>query len=333
MSDDTRYAYAVARIRGMETRLLTRQSVERLLAESPAGALAVLSDTAYQEALGDVSRPEDIESGLARALSETLVTVASIAPEPALIGLFRERWDFRNLRSLLKAAVLRLDLERIGTADGPGLIGLPALEKAVQERDYSSLPEHLAEAARQAEEEYRDSSELSSIDRAVDAGFWRHALVVAGEHENEFLVSYFGAEIDLRNVRIFIRVKAAGGDRDDLEAALIEGGKLERTFFGRFLEEPVEAFARALEYGPYGPLADVLRDWSSDRTPALELACDNLLLRLTEGGSRTAYGIEPLVRYILVRELELKLIRTLMVGKLDGIDKADIEARFRAIHA
>ncbi len=34
MADDTRYAYAVARVRGMETRLLDRQWIERLRASA-----------------------------------------------------------------------------------------------------------------------------------------------------------------------------------------------------------------------------------------------------------------------------------------------------------
>ena len=56
MADDTRYAYAVARVRGMETRLLDRQWIERLLGETAEGALKALSDSAYQDALERFAR-------------------------------------------------------------------------------------------------------------------------------------------------------------------------------------------------------------------------------------------------------------------------------------
>ena len=118
MADDTRYAYAVARVRGMETRLLDRQWIERLLAETADGAVKALSDSVYQDAMVDIERPEDIEAGLERALAETLGTVSGISPEPELIDLFRIRWDFRNLKSIVKASVLKLTGSEIGIVDG-----------------------------------------------------------------------------------------------------------------------------------------------------------------------------------------------------------------------
>ena len=157
MADDTRYAYAVARIRGMETRLLDHQWIERLLAEDANGALKVLADSAFQEAVADVGRPEDIEDGLVRSLAETLLTVSALSPEPELIDLFRLRWDFRNLNSLVKASLLKLsdeDMgaggEGIGLVDGTGTVDLTVLRKAVADSDYVSLPNVLADAARAA---------------------------------------------------------------------------------------------------------------------------------------------------------------------------------------
>jgi V/A-type H+-transporting ATPase subunit C len=120
MADDTRYAYAVARVRGMETRLLDRQWIERLLSETPAGVLKALGDSAYQDALAGVARPEDVEQGLEKALAETLQTIARVSPEPELIDLFRLRWDVRNLKSLIKASVLKMVDVAFGLAPGVG---------------------------------------------------------------------------------------------------------------------------------------------------------------------------------------------------------------------
>jgi V/A-type H+-transporting ATPase subunit C len=332
MADDTRYAYAVARVRGMETRLLDRQWIERLLSESADGALRALSDSAYQEAVAETDKPEEIEAALMRALAETLRVVSSISPEPELIDLFRERWDFRNLKSLLKASLLGVEVADIGAVDGIGLMPVAELERAASERDYVSLPDFMADAARSAEAAYRDRSELAAVDRILDDALWRHSLDVAAGHRNDFLVSYFRAEIDLWNIRTFVRVHGAGIEKSDLAAILAQGGALERGFFTALLGEGIDALARALEYGPYASLAPVFRDWSSERTPALELACDNVLLALTEVGKTIAYGIEPLVAYILVRGLEVKLVRAAVVGKLDGLERIEIEGRLRSAH-
>lgn len=332
MADDTRYAYAVARVRGMETRLLDHQWIERLLSESAAGALRAITDSAYQEALSETGRPEDIEEGLTRALTETLSTVSSISPVPELIDLFRMRWDFRNLKSLQKAALLKIDTADIGTVEGPGLIDLAVMEKAARERDYTALPDFMAEAARAAEDEYRESSEPLSVDRVDDAAMWKRSIDVARKHGDDFLSDYFVTEIDLSNIKAFARIKDAGRDRGELARAFQPGGGLELSFFDGMLGEPMEVFARALEYGPYGQLAQVFREWSREGSFGLELSADNVLLRKTEVASTTAYGIEPLVRYILIRGLEMKLMRAAMASKLDGIDRSEIEARLRMPH-
>ncbi|MFH1690747.1 MAG: V-type ATPase subunit [Candidatus Eisenbacteria bacterium] len=338
MADDTRYAYAVARVRGLETRLLDRQWIERLLAEDAEGALKVLADSAFQESVSDVDRPEGLESGLARALADTLSTVAALSPEPELIDLFRLRWDFRNLKSLTKAALLKLEEaagragEEIGLVDGPGTIALPVLQKALQDDDLTSLPSVLSGAVRAARDSYLDSNELAGVDREFDLAMWKHLLGTAYDSGNEFLVGYFHIEIDIANVKAFIRIKEAGRDRTDLFRAFVPGGTLDLSFFEAHLGEPVDAFARSLEYGRYGALAPVFREWTASMANALELACDNILLEHMEQARTIAYGIEPLVAFILLRVLEIKLVRAAVAAKLDGVPRAAVEARLRAAH-
>jgi V/A-type H+-transporting ATPase subunit C len=332
MADDTRYAYAVARVRGMETRLLDRQWIERLLSETADGALKALSDSAYQDAITDVGRPEDIEPGLERALAETLATVSRISPEPELIDLFRIRWDFRNLKSLVKASVLKLEDAEIGIVRGVGTVDVELLGKAVSEKDYTMVPAFLAEPARDAEEAYRDQGELSVIDQIVDGALWSHSLSVAREHHDAFLLDFLVAEIDLANVRTFVRIKEAGKERADLSRAFIPGGTVDRPFLEGMLGEPFDALARGIEYGRYGSLAAILSDWSRDKTYLLELACDNILLKLTEPGKTIAYGIEPLVAFIVTRRIEIKLVRAAVIAKLDGLARSEVEARLRSVH-
>jgi len=332
MADDTRYAYAVARVRGMETRLLDRQWIERLLSETPSGVLKALGDSAYQEALSGVTRPEDVEQGLERALAETLATIARVSPEPELIDLFRLRWDFRNMKSLMKGAILKTgDVER-GVARGLGTVDVDALKKAVEERSFAVLPDVLAGAARAAFDAHRDTSELASIDRVCDAAMWADALRKARAAGASFLEGYLRTEIDLANVKAFARIKDASRDAADLRGVFVPGGRLDLSFLTGMLGEPHDALARALEFGPYPGLAPVFREWSPERAYALEQACDNVLLAAVEPAKTVAYGIEPLVAYILRRQLEIKLIRTAVLAKLDGLSRSDVEERLRSVH-
>lgn len=114
--------------------------------------------------------------------------------------------------------------------------------------------------------------------------------------------------------------------------ALVPGGTLDLSLLESLLGEPVDAFARSLEYGRYGALAPVFREWTGERAHVLELACDNALLNYVEPARTAAYGIEPLVAFILVRQIEIKLVRAAVAAKLDGVRRDEVEARLRTAH-
>lgn len=333
MSDDTRYAYAVARVRGMEMRLLDRQWVERLLSESATGAIKALGDSAYEETISEIEKPEEIEIALMKALGETLSEVSSMSPEPELIDLFRLRWDHRNLKSLMKAACLKVEIDERELIAPIGTVSLEGLEAAARDKNYMALPEHLADAAKQAHEAYREQGEVLEIDRIIDLAMWDHSIEVAERARNAFLVEFFRTEIDLANIRTFVRMKVAGRDRSDLDRVIILHGRLDRSFFLRHMEESLDVFARDIEYGRYGELAATFRDWSNEKSfPLLERACDDCILKELEAAKTTAYGIEPLVAFIIYRQIESKLIRSAVIAKVDGVDRGEVESRLRSIH-
>jgi len=129
-----------------------------------------------------------------------------------------------------------------------------------------------------------------------------------------------------------MRTKAMNKDESDLARALIPGGTLDFSFFRAALGEPIDTFARSIEYRRYGALAEVVRESSSENRYALELACDNVLIRFVERAKTMAYSIEPLVAFILYRTIEIKLVRMALVAKLDGVERGEVEERLRTIH-
>ncbi len=316
----------------METRLLDRQWTERLLSETAEGVLKALGDSAMGEAMSDVAHPDQIEAGLVRAMAETLSTVAEISPEPELIDLFRLRADFANAKALVKASVLKMEEGEFGTTDGVGTIPLATLEAAVRDKDMTQLPGFMTEAIRSAEEAYRDRTELAGIDQVLDNALWARSLAVATEYNNAFLVDYFQREIDLTNIRTFVRMKVAEREVADFQTAFIAGGTIDLAGFRTLFGEGLDAFARSLEYGRYGGVAMAVREWSSERAYALELACDNVLLKTVEQAATIPYGIEPLVAFILRRGIDSKLVRAAVVAKLDGVARSVVEGRLRSSH-
>lgn len=104
--DEMRFAHAAARVRVLETRLLDRGHLERLLAAADVGeVLHILSETEYGPALAALKGGEDYEQALSAELGRVYAFVTSFAPEPRLLSAWAARHTFHNLKALLKAAL------------------------------------------------------------------------------------------------------------------------------------------------------------------------------------------------------------------------------------
>jgi V/A-type H+-transporting ATPase subunit C len=57
-----------------------------------------------------------------------------------------------------------------------------------------------------------------------------------------------------------------------------------------------------------------------------------VLLDHVDQAKRQAYGIEPLVAFIVRRQLEVKLVRMAITARLDGVGRDVVEERLRAAH-
>ena len=106
------YLYISARIHTLETKLLTRERMERMLSARTAGEAArVLSECGF----GDFPAltPAGIEEGLNRARLALFDELRRDAPDPNLVDVFRVKYDYHNAKALLKAeAVGRDDTEK-----------------------------------------------------------------------------------------------------------------------------------------------------------------------------------------------------------------------------
>ena len=62
---------------------------------------------------------------------------------------------------------------------------------------------------------------------------------------------------------------------------------------------------------------------------AVDLACDDALLRYLKGAKYVAFGAEPLIGYLAAIEAELTAVRTVMAGRLAGLAPEMITERLR----
>ncbi len=340
---NTKYAYAVGRIRALETRLLDGMAMGRLLeSETAQEVLKALSEGEYESSLSSISDAADFETALNIEQERIYSLVDELSLDPELTSIFRAKWDFHNLKVLLNSSYLK-EMGLAGTTDDflsdSGLIPVVALRFAIEPDDDQSSSDfsltestsYIIDALEDAREQYEESQDPQMIDIVIDKHLQSFLYQRAADHPCLFLCRYFEAMADITNIRTFVRVKMRNEGVRLLDAALLPYGSLDRqVYLGQF-DETVENFAASLTRTPYANIvAEGIRSWAEGHSLAVfEKLADNYIIDYIKPAKYMVFGVEPLIGYLLAKEHEMKLIRIIVIGKLNHLPTENIRERLR----
>nr|MBO2493944.1 V-type ATP synthase subunit C [Clostridia bacterium] len=328
------YEYGVARVRVLETKLLTRERIERM-ADAPSAeeALKVLSETSYAPLVAELVSPYEYDELLSKEMSRVRTFIDEISPDPAITDLFFLKYDFHNLKVLLKYRYLGgqdegLPLVQIGT------IPVEILRKGVDDPESGLLPPFMVNAVRRVDQACALKIDPQKIDILLDLAMYDHIFEVCRRKRNGFALGYFQMQVDLLNLRSLLRAKRLGQGFDFLKEMLIPHGSLNVSFYSRAMEQPYEQLIKEAESTPYGKvMAEAVQDFLRTGTlTAFERLMDDFLLNYVKALRYNPFGIEAIVGYLLAKENEIKLIRIIMVGKINNLPAEKIRERLRDVY-
>ncbi|HHU68888.1 MAG TPA: V-type ATP synthase subunit C [Thermoanaerobacterales bacterium] len=327
------YLYAVGRVKALETKLLSKSTFERML-EAPTAqdALKVLGETDYGISFGDAESVYDFEKIIYSNLKKTYKVVDESTKNPLFTRMSTLKYDFHNLKVLIKGEYLGDDYQGI-TMD-LGNVSIEKIARAVRDMDYKDLPVVLKQAAEEAVVDFELQKDPQRIDIILDKHLFKAIYQMALETGHAFALEIAQTEIDLININIFVRCRRMGRDVRFLETALLDNGILEKSLFIESYNEPLSAFTEKLFMGRYGEIAaegiQSLEDTNS--TTILERMMDDFLLNKSKKGKYATSGVEPIIGYIKAKENEGKIIRTIMVGKINNVPADKIRERLRDVY-
>ncbi len=336
------YGFPVGRIRVLEGRLLSLGRLERLIeARDFAEQRRILTETDYGELFADARTSSEAEDALDAALERAYDFMEeSRLPEP-IIEFFRIRYDFLNLRILLK---LKL-------AGGPkperwsvhGTVPFEVFEKAAETADdwTKGLPGRLGDLARtitellSSEEGEAEPAGVraADIDAMLDKALYERIGQISYDQPSEWFVTLGRLMIDLANLRIVLRARRFGKEERWLSSVLIEGGNVpteivRENAFGP-LEELQEELSSLLGGVPHMREALERAVVEPDK---LDVITDDVILGMAKTGQRKTTGPEPIVSYLLALENEIKLLRIVLLGKLANVPSERIHERVRELY-
>lgn len=324
---DTDYLAISARIRAMETGLLTRERMEQVLeARTGEEAAKLLQESGYP--VLDPSRPEEMDAALAAAREATLADLADSAPDARYLDIFKLKYDYHNVKALLKAAAMDVDPGRMLL--DMGRVPAAQLREAVEGGHLEDLPPILAAAVEEARQVLETTRDPQLSDLVLDRACYQDLRAVADATGSAFLEGYVRAQIDAANLRALVRTLRMGKNADFLRDVLFEGGDLEPQALLRVSADGgmglAELYAPTALHAAAEAGAAILKGGAMTE---FEKLCDDAVEEYLSGAQAVPFGEAPLVAYLAARETEYTNLRILLLGRSAGLAPELIRARLR----
>lgn len=332
----SKYAYAVGRIRVLETRLLSKSNLERLLAtKTEQDALKIIQESGYNNAGENNSKPS-FQDLVDWDLRESKELINKMAPSQNIIELLWMYYDIHNIKLLLRAkhtqlsqSIIESNVIRLGSTSHN------VLEKYIFEKSYEKeVPEYLKNIIGQAEELYQKEDNIELVDNFLDSSYFSHAKKVSKDLKNPFIKNFYNLLIDIYNIKTAIRLKKRDVNNDIVSVLFTFTENLDKSFFEMYQE--IDSFDKANEM-LLTKLHDIqlheaikkgltyLNEHSSFLK--LEIEFENLLTDHMMKAKRIPLGPEPLFAYFWAKRNNAQVIRTVMVGKRNDVDTQVIKQR------
>lgn len=323
--DDTRYTSAVARVRALESKMLYQSTLIRLLkTNGTAEMLKVLMDTYYNRCLHE-SEDRAFEKALDNELQESLKLIHAIDPDPVWTDMWRWRYDAHNIKVMLKSAYTEKGLPEYLIPYG--IIEPKSLFDAINENNLLRLPSSLKNAVESIKGDNGVQMGTDNIDLMIDRSLYSYFIKKANGSKNIFLIHLTQMLIDFINIRAFLRIKRIKTLGKLFHKAFIYGGKIKKEQFITQEDKDSEEFIKSIiEKGLYKELKGYI---NMNNLAMLEAAMDNYIIKYLRQTRQRAFGVEPLIGYILAKEIEIKNLRLLYIGKENMMDEAVLKERLR----
>ena len=323
------YLCLSAMLRAREPRLLNNDRAQRMLdAASVEEAAKLLADCGYAD-MAQMSADE-IEGVLAEHRNQVFREMAQLAPDSALVDVFRMKYDYHNAKAILKGEAMGLNAKRL--LNGSGRVAPEKLQAAFDEGRYADLPQALGHAMEEAKGILGRTANPQLADFALDEAYFTELKTAARESESPFLEGYVDLLIDSANLKSAVRTLRMGKDAEFLRAVLVPGGTVAAERIAAAGDR--EAIAGLFASGKLAKAAALGAEAvGGGSMTAFELACDNAVNDYLRDAKLIGFGPEPLVAYLAAVEGEITAIRMILTGRLAGIEPQVIRERLRDLYA
>ena len=326
----TDYLYHSARIRTLEGAILGREKLDRLLsAGSEEELLALLREYGVSPVTdaesGRLLREETLLGILNRAYGE----IKALAPDEAVLLLWRYPYDCNNVKAAIKGFIREIDPRSMMFDFGTRKI--ETVIRMAEIGNFEGLAPAMAIAADEAMRAFAKTKNPQQIDLLLDRACYADMLAAARNSRVAFAERLVREKIDLTNLQIIVRIlrmKSGESGRTLLREALLSGGAFSQDFLLSLFEAGEDVLWDRVYYTEYGKLSEAVA--ATDRSlTAVERSADNFLMEHIREAKYVSYGAEVLIAFLQAHEYEVRNLRIILAGKAAGLSAETIRERIR----
>ncbi len=327
------FIQAVSRTRVLETRLLTRAIIERMIDSRDLDeAIKILGETEYANVIGGLPRVEEYEKILSSELKRVYKLMYEMVKDRTVVDLLALKYDYHNLKVLIKEKLLQKDFYNlyipIGTLD------IYKLRENYLAGNMKEIDDEVTSILEAVISDFEINKDPQRIDILLDKHYITHLYDLARKTEIPLFINYVEDLIDFTNIRTLIRVKKQNKDINFLEEVLLPNGKIKTDEIILALNDSLDSIMNKFKNYRISPeIRKGLEAYrESDRLSEFEKEMDNYIMNLNKPSKSIHFGPEPIFSYIVAKETEIKILRIIMVSKLNNIAPDNIRERLRDLY-
>jgi V/A-type H+-transporting ATPase subunit C len=333
------FSYPTARVMARRGRLL---SEKQLIDVVEAKKLDDIYNT-----VGEVTEYKNyldkypFQKAMDMQLAETHAFLEKVAPDKfkAFFRVLLSRWDVRNIKTIITAKVMGLDIEDLRDMIIPfgnlkedfmtRLVETESLEELItelKETEYSDIIDD-------AMSDFKETKVILPFEANLDKYFyeeWSETVSDTLDDDLSVLGSFVNVQIDVINLKIILRSRLDGLEYNDIKDFLINGGNQLSQWKLKDLmnNEKISEIINSLEGTDY---IDVMRDIvpqyeKTNSISPFELALDKYVMEKGRKlGKKRPTTIGPIFDFLCRKKIEIKNLKTIFQGKKEGFPPEKIK--------
>lgn len=355
MFQKSKYLYITGRLRVKETRMFNLVDLDRMIdAPNAKEAFRVLNDTDFSDNL--LALPDGKLENFQKVLDEELHDVRRFlkqnVPDANIIRYLVLKYNFSNLKILLKEKLFKDAKSASNSESSLAGVSREFLEECIKYELPEQTSKRKTKRKKVAQKDLKLVYHLAGkeifdycknnpkdknpaiIDLILDKHYYAELLRWAKFFSSDFIKKYIIAQIDLQNILTFLRIKRGGHNKQILELAIIDGGKIKKDIFTTSMEKSLDHFKKELIKTNYWKSLEAGWDFyiQNNEFWMLERDMDNILIRMLKETKQITYGPEVAFAYLWAKHNEVRNIRIIMLAKMNNMEPKLIKERVREIY-